>query len=191
MQRLPDIDLHFAAVAAEEPSLRSRQLEVIREIIYLRRRIDPNEHLARFRSLLCDGGEDLLGSFSTRWLVSIADTFADHGSDSERANAMMVVILANVTKLAETERLILKDITVDFQQQEKYVTPGAPLWDGMTSYALKQGDMPGNMWTRVRALMSETPTLSFIFETILSRMVANDTLIGRLAELNPNFLPSQ
>jgi len=130
----------------------------------------------------------LLGSFSTRWLVSIADTFADYGTGSERANAMIIVVLTNVTKLAETERLILKDKEVDFQRQMKFATPGTQLWDGMTSYALKQGDMPKNMWTRVRALMSETPTLSFIFETVLSRMATNDTLIGRLAALNPNFL---
>ena len=127
MDRIPDLDLHLAAVAAEEPTLSQLQLDVIREIVYLRRRIDSNEHLARFRSLLDEGGTDLLDSFSTRWLVSIADTFVDFGTGSERGNAMIVVVLANVAKLAETERLILKDATVDPERQRQFVTPGTPL----------------------------------------------------------------
>jgi len=188
MDRIPDLDLHLAAVAAEEPTLSQLQLDVIREIVYLRRRIDSNEHLARFRSLLDEGGTDLLDSFSTRWLVSIADTFVDFGTGSERGNAMIVVVLANITKLAETERLILKDPTVDPERQREFVTPGTPLWDGMTSYALNKGDMPSNMWFRVRTLMAETPVLSFVFETVLSRMATANTLIGRLAALNPDFL---
>jgi hypothetical protein len=187
VQYFPDINLHLAAVAAEEPMLSAPQLDVIREVIYLRRRIDSNKHFAKFRSLLCGGGDDLLDSFSTRWLVSIADTFADHGSGLERSNAMIVVVLTNMTKLAETERLILNDTSVDPPRLAKFTTPGTPLWDGMTSYGLAYGDMPQNMWTRIRVLMAETPVLSFIFEIVFARLVANDTLIGRLAALNPRF----
>lgn len=187
MIRHSDIEAHLAAIHSAEPSLEQSQLNVIREIIRLRRRIDPVASMARFRSLLDDGGNDLLRSFTTRWLVSVADTFADYGRGPERANAMIVVILANVTKLAETERRFLKDPGIDHRRQEELATPGTPLWDGMDSYAIKQGDMPNNMWTRVRTVMADTPALSFIFETVLSRMLACDTLIGRLAELNPNF----
>jgi len=185
--RLRDTELQLATIRAAEPSLSHSHFDVIREIIYLRRRIDPVVHMARFRLLLNEGGEDLLRAFSTRWLVSIADTYADHGADSERANAMIIVMLANVTKLAETERLYLKDVGIDPKRQGECIMAGTPLWDGMVSYAIKHGDMPINMWMRVRAILVDTPTLSSIFETVLSRMLAGNTVIGRLAPLNSNF----
>jgi hypothetical protein len=143
--------------------------------------------MARFRHLLNSGGEELLQPFSTRWLVSVADTFADHGNHPERGNAMIIVVLASVTRMAETERLYLNDASVNQSRQDSCVMSSTPLWDGMVGYLIKQGDMPINMWTRIRALMVDTPILSFIFETVLARMAANDTLIGRLAALNPNF----
>ena len=63
-------------------------------------------------------------SFTTRWLVSIADTFADYGRNQERSNAMLIVILANVTRMVETERLSLNDATVNGERLEgKGVTP--------------------------------------------------------------------
>lgn len=187
MPRIRNIERHLASIQSAEPSIGQPQLDVIREIIYLRRRIDSVEHMARFRQLLNNGGEELLRPFSTRWLVSTADTFVDHGAHPERGNAMVIVVLASVTRMAETERLYLKNPSVDQSRQDACVTPGTPLWDGMVGYSIKHGDMPINMWTRIRALMVETPTLSFIFETVLARLVANDTLIGRLAALNPNF----
>jgi hypothetical protein len=187
MPRIRDIERHLASIQSAEPNIGPPQLDIIREIIYLRRWIDSVEHMARLRQLLNDRGEELLRPLSTRWLVSIADTFADHGVHPERGNAMAIVMLANITRMAETERLYLKDPSVDQARQDECVIPDTPLWDGMVGYAIKHGDMPINMWTRIRALMVETPTLSFIFETVLARLAANDTLIGRLAALNPNF----
>jgi hypothetical protein len=187
MPRVRDIERHLASIQAAEPGIDHAQLDVIREIIYLRRRIDSVEHMARFRQLLNHGGDELLRSLSTRWLISIADTYADHGDHCEPGNAMVIVVLASVTRMAETERLYLKDSTVDQARQDECVMPGTPLWDGMVGYAIKHGDMPINMWTRIRSLLVDTPILSRVFEIVLARMVANDTLIGRLAALNPNF----
>ena len=187
MPRIRDIDRHLASIQSAEPNIGPSQLDVIREIICLRRQIDAVEHMEQLRQLLVHGGDELLRSFSTRWLVSIADTFADHGVHPERGNAMVIVVLVSVTRLAETERLYLRDPSIDQAKQDACVMPGTPLWDGMVGYAIKHGDMPLNMWTRIRALMIETPTLSFIFETVLARLMSNDTLIGRLAALNPNF----
>lgn len=187
MPRIRDIESHLATIKAAEPSLGLPQFDVIREIIYLRRSIDPAEHMARFRSLLKAGGEPLVLGFSTRWLVSLADTFADYGEPSERASAMLIVVLANVTRLAETERLFLNDAQIDPDRRETFVMPGTPLWDGMVSYAIRHGDMPINMWTRIRKLLADSPILLFIFETVLARLRENDTLIARLGALNPNF----
>jgi hypothetical protein len=162
MERLPDVYEHVAAVAAQQPSLLPGQIDVIREIVFLRRRIDVQTHFERFRKLLSEGGEDLLQSFSTRWLVSIADTIADFGSPIERGNAMIIVVLANVTKLAETERRIFSSTQVDELRREECASGGAPLWDGMQTYGLKQGDMPNNMWTRIRTVMVRHNCCSFL-----------------------------
>jgi hypothetical protein len=187
MPRIRDVEAHLAALRESEPSLNRDQLAVIREIIHLRRGIESPSHMACLRALIDEGGQSLLESLSTRWLISITDTFADHGTAAERGNAIAITVLANVTRMAETERLFLTDASVDESKRETYVMPGAPLWDGMVSYAIRHGDMPINMWTRMRSLLTATPILLSIFEIVLSRMLESDTVVGRLSSLNPNF----
>jgi len=165
-------------------------------IVCIRRKIDLAEHFAVFQKLWATEHEFLAAHLNSRWLVSACDSFADYGTDTQKAAAMLLVVLINTAKLAETERLWLREAIVmpeklnaivESHNNKKHIE----LWDGMMAYAPFAGDMPRNMFRRLAALTGRDPALATIARTLVRRAVAADTVLGRLADLNSGFLSSE
>src|SRR5205085_10868877 len=140
--------------------------------------------------------EFLTAHLNSRWLISACDTFADHGSDTQKAAAMLLVVLINTVKLAETERLALRDASTlpakfDAIAESHRGKRHIELWDGMMAYGPFSGDMPRNMLRRLAMLTEKDAALGAIARTLIRRAVAADTLLGRLARLNEGFLPAE
>ncbi len=162
-----------------------------RLIIAIRRGIDAEIHWATLRYLLeTPAYRDLLLSrLNTRWLIAICDTYADYGSPAERAAALALSLLINVVKLAETERLILRDSEYDEVAIDGYLEnfPHS-LWDGVTSYSIGGGDMPRNLFARLKRELSELPPLDAIGDCLIERMRDSESnVLFRLSTLNPGF----
>ena len=154
-------------------------IEKIKDTIpHLRRGENVDKHWPIFRSLIENNTERLVSSLNTRWLVSIADTFADYGSEIEKRNAIIISLIANMEKLFAT-RLLLYDIKLDHSKvKEVKRKKVVPLWDGMTSFNIEQGDMTNNLFQRIRSMLTETPALKIIFEKMLERVRQNDTFLS-------------
>jgi hypothetical protein len=165
-------------------------------VVCIRRKLDLAETVPAFLKLWATESEFLTAHLNSRWLISACDTFADYGSDAQQAAAMILVVLINAVKLAETERLSLRDAT---SRPEKFnaiaeshrAKAHIELWDGMTAYAPFSGDMPRNMLRRVALLTEKDAALAAITRTLVRRAVVADTLLGRLARLNSGFLPAE
>jgi hypothetical protein len=161
-------------------------------IVRIRRKIDLDSTLESFFELWSSSAEQLAANLSSRWLVSACDTFADHGTPFQRAAALVLSAMINTLKLAETERLLLRDVSIDPVKVDKVVRSHAErthieLWDGMTAYSLAAGDMPRNLFARIRAVLSEDPALGVIGATLLERALQGETVFGRLSRLNPRY----
>lgn len=154
-------------------------------IVLLRRKIDIEENFERFK-ILWRSYSRLTPLLNSRWLIAALDTFADHGTNQERAQAIMVSSFFNLIKLVETERLATGDLAIspDYLERQSYPEP---LWDGMTTYLLKTGDMPRNMFQRMGRALESDPIFSTIFKSLLERARKNDTILRRLSRINPNF----
>jgi hypothetical protein len=165
-------------------------------IVCIRRKLDLAENISAFLKLWATEPEFLTAHLNSRWLISACDTFADYGSDAQKAAAMILVVLVNAVKLAETERLSLRDTT---SLPDKFnaiagshrAKTHIELWDGMTAYAPFSGDMPRNMLRRIATLTDKDAALAAIARTLIRHAVAADTLLGRLARLNGGFLPTE
>lgn len=124
----------------------------------------------------------LLRHLTLRWLVSAADTFVDHHPDPEaRAVAMNGVLLANVLKLVESERLVhgLRG------KVQPIVRPSRGfLFDGMTAFALSRGDMIDNMLDRLHGVTARQPVVGAIVEEMLVRVKREDTVFKRIERLS-------
>ena len=74
-------------------------------VVALRRRIAAGHFLPLYLRLWREESGFLRRELSLRWLVSACDTLADHGvTPTQRAVALNGTVLANLAKLAETER---------------------------------------------------------------------------------------
>lgn len=163
-------------------------------IVLIRREIHLSENLRLFFHLWRTEAEFLTSHLSSRWLISACDTFADYGTDAQQAAAMPLIVLVNMTKLADTEYISIKSsaaivrnynfIAERFEQDNP-----VELWDGVTAYFPRFGDMPRNMFRRAMKLADTDPALRFIARTLIRRAVEADTLLGRMSRLNPAFLP--
>jgi hypothetical protein len=123
--------------------------------------------------------EALCAVADTRWMVSVCNTYADFGEPIEAANALLVSVFVTMEKVAQTyiRWRLGYPATLD--------TPVGPhrkarLWDGMTSMNLDVGDASNDMFGRMCARLASTPELLAIFEAIMARMAAGDTVLAAL-----------
>jgi hypothetical protein len=189
-----NLDAHFENLRLEFTGLPALCFAHAQLNVLIRRRIDIEENVPLFFELWAAEAEFLCKYLSSRWLISACDSFADYGSGRQRTAAMMLVVLINMTKLAETERVSLKDRTSLEPDYAEIVEcydrkQSFELWDGIVAYSPYNGDMPRNMFRRVMKLTDSDPALRLIARTLIRRAVEADTLLGRLARLNPEFLP--
>jgi hypothetical protein len=163
-------------------------------VVCIRRSRELAEVLPLFFKLWREEGEFLTQHLDSRWLKSACDTFVDYGTPAQQAAAMPLIMLVNMTKLAETERRWLADTDL---MPEKLRAIGdshrrriqVELWDGIFAYSATSGDMPRNMFRRMMRLADEDASLALIARTLIRRAIENGTLLGRLAKMNPEFLP--
>jgi hypothetical protein len=165
-------------------------------VVCIRRKIDLADTVPAFLRLWETESEFLTAHLNSRWLISACDTFADYGSEAQKAAAIILVVLINVVKLAETERLSLRDGTslpdkFNAIAESHRAKSHIELWDGMTAYAPFSGDMPRNMLRRIALLTDKDAALAAIARTLVRRAVQADTLLGRFARLNSGFLPAE
>ncbi len=190
--RIVSLQDHFRLVRPEFAGAPLLCWLCARTIILIRRDLDPAIHWATLRFLMETPAyrEVLLDHLNTRWLVSICDTYADHGTREERLAAISLTVLVNVVKLAETERLLTGDDRESTPEEREAFLSGFPhpLWDGVTSYLVESGDMPRNLFNRLRDTLVEAPPFDAIGETILQRLKETDGhLMARMGMLNPRF----
>ena len=74
--------------------------ELAKTIVLIRRETDLAENVEHLFEILNYDIQFLCESLSTRWLVSVCDTIADHGNQQERSAAMCISTFVNLVKLA-------------------------------------------------------------------------------------------
>lgn len=144
-------------------------------IIRLRRRTDDD--WTAFRNEVESNLDTILNHFDTRWLISVCDTYADHGDPVERRNAMLISLMVTWEKLSLSHRLAQGDLRnpdADPAALHAMLEP-QPLWDGMTCMVTSElANVLPNMFTRLTGLVSETPVIGRILRTVFDRMRAHD-----------------
>jgi len=191
-----DLDAHFEILRRDFVGLPLLCYAHAQLIVCVRRKLELSENLAAFLKLWSTESKFLTEHLNSRWLISACDTFADYGSDTQKAAAIIMVILVNTVKLAETERLIFGDPNpmpskLEAIAEKRNARTHIELWDGVTAYALFSGDMPRNMLRRLATLTEKDVALAAIAKTLIRRAVTADTVLGRLARMNNGFLPSE
>lgn len=164
-------------------------LDTKKLIVALRRKKNPETNWPIFKKFTKKNINIICEDFDTRWLVSIADTYADYGNEIEKRNAMYISLIANFEKLWAT-KLLMYDIELNSKKLKKLKENTViPLWDGMYSFNINRGDMVNNLFGRLKELMKETPVLNQIYNTVLNRLTIHEnSVLGTLSKYHRNLL---
>ena len=144
-------------------------------VVALRRRLATDHFQPLYQRLWREEGAFLLRELSLRWLVSACDTLADQGSTpTQRAVALNGTVLANLAKLAETERRFAPLAEAGAPRRK-----GAVLFDGMTVFK-PGGDMIGNLFLRIARIAELDDVAGPILLEVAARIRQLDTVVRRL-----------
>lgn len=124
-----------------------------------------------------------LKTLDLRWLISIVDTFADHGTPIEKSNAMIISTFANLIKIADTAIQLTRP---DETKLQRLLEDVVYLYDGMNSTKIIRDDMLGVLWFRISDVMEKTPILGRFFEEIKERFKKNSQIL-KISQYDPQF----
>lgn len=157
-------------------------------IVQLRRQNNVEQNWQAFQKIIAKNLNQVCSELDTRWLISVADTYADFGSPVEQRNALYISMIANFEKLWATH-LLMYDLKPNIERTNKLRNNETiPLWDGMYSFNINRGDMTRNLFGRLFEFQKETPVLEKILETVLKRMIENETTLANLSTYHKRLL---
>ncbi len=156
-------------------------------IVNIRRNIDKALNFEKLSSLWRHEDAFLLENLSTRWLISVCDTVVDCSENKHDVMvAMSATLFMNTIKLYETERMA----QLQSRPEGDMVHPlpsGTALFDGMTGYMEKGGDMVHNLSHRLFQAVETDRWVGKIYLNLFKRAHEYDTVYKRMAEANENL----
>ncbi len=155
-------------------------------IVMIRREARLADSLDRFFALWEQEKAFLTEHLNLRWLLSAADTFADHTPDPQmRAVGMMASVLGNTVKIAESDRWICGAETLEPLPARiaTLQTDLVPLFEGTSVFTAGTDDTLRNMYWRLEPFFAAGPA-GAILQATYDRMQTNDTAFARLRALH-------
>jgi hypothetical protein len=152
-------------------------------VAHLRKRHFPAHAPALFRRLWAEMRTPLLAGLPTRWLISAAITFADHGlTEGERRLGAELNVLFSLIKLYEFERLFSGRAPDAAFRMGRRSRAALPL--GMPEFALGSGGLDINLLAPIWQRAEREPVLGPIAVALFERMNADPgTIFARLAAM--------
>jgi len=174
LNRAQDLEQNILQVKSEFVGKPLICHELVKTIIYIRRKVNMTENTARFYDLWNLYKKTLLTELDTRWLLSVVDTAIDIGDDLEAAVAMNISQCVNQCNIHASLLVNCVDGRLDvnkLSQELKF-----PTWDGMISVDVPTGDMIHNMMVRMDEVIGTESWLMDIWTEIKNRLRTQENL---------------
>ena len=149
----------------------------------LRRGDDMERSKALFFREMSKNTSKWCNELSLRWLISVIDTYADHGTELEQSNAMIVSTFANLIKIADTKLLLTK---YDYEMLPRLKENVVRMYDDLNSLMIQGDDMPNNLWFRIDEKLEKTPEIKLFFEEIKERFRKLSPMLT-ISRYSPHF----
>lgn len=179
-----DLATHFADLKQEFTNQSELLYYHAKLIVLIRREYKTSEYFSQFDYLWQTEYEFLLNTLNTRWLVSAADTFADHATDSlTKALGLTTSLLINTIKLTETERYLqnsdqYSDNSIKLNELKNR---RIDLFDGTSAFSVGTDDTLRNMRWRLDQV-DNTNIAGKILKEVFNRIQNNETVYKRMRE---------
>lgn len=180
------LDRHLANLRVEFSGQSELVLHHATLIVLIRREVRLADSVAHFIALWQQEGAFLSSRLNLRWLISAADTLADHAPDpQDRAIAMMASVLGNTVKIGESDRYIhgADGLAPIPERIDRLQTDLVPLFEGTSVFTVGTDDTLRNMYWRLEPFFAAGPA-GMILKAVYDRMQVNDTAFARLRALH-------
>ena len=166
------------------------ELEAVHALCIAILRRDNPPQLARdlFFRIWREHGDTFVNKLETRWLISTATTFGDHGeTEAQRRGGQGLSMLFDLIKLHDSERMLSGRPGHFAFPRLKRRKSDHPLAFDMTAYSLRTGDLDMNMLARLWQCAEGDPVLRPLGTRML-RMVMTDnrSIFARLRHYKRN-----
>jgi len=149
-------------------------------IVKIRRKLELDKTIEQFFKLWKTQATFLIKHLSLRWLISVCDTFIDYSKESDEvAYAFSTLFFMNTIKLYETEKSMYYQQNP--QTSPKFLTAKVQLFDGITAYNARGGDMVKNMFNRLNNKISNQAVTAQIFKEVVARSNKENTVYRRMS----------
>ncbi|AXK79673.1 hypothetical protein DW352_03550 [Pseudolabrys taiwanensis] len=152
-------------------------------IANLRNRREAEENWKSFEVIVQANLSWIVDDFSSRWLVSICDTYADYGSQTSRRNALLISLFINMMRLSDS---LYEDKDIRLERIQQIKTGWPPFYSEMHALHIDQQDTLLNLMKRLTRALQDDDVLHPIFLALLRRAKANDNLLQRFMKHSAN-----
>lgn len=173
----PAADPGAAVTSSPQPPVLPQVLPLT---VYLRRGVTPAATFQCLRQLVDRRLDDVLEQLDVRWLVSICDSYADHGDPVDARNALLIATFLNWERLAATHALWADPQRHTMRVDTPPPAQNVPLWGGMYTVHLRRGDTVNNMLIRYARALATTPVLLAIWRALVARIRQADSVLAAL-----------
>jgi hypothetical protein len=147
-------------------------------IAELRNRRNPEQNWNAFKELIEGNRDKVLKTFSSRWLVSICDTYADYADATQRRNALLISLFVNMVRLSDS---LFEDCDVRDQRVQAIKAGWPPFYDELHAMNLDKQDTCLNLAKRLIRSFLDDQLMGDIYRELLRRMKMNDNLVTRFS----------
>ena len=149
-------------------------------ISYLRRGTDHTAHASHlFQRLWAEEYPVLLGFLETRWLISVLQTFMEHGTtEAQRITGAAGFLFANTLKLYEAERA-LDGLDADATYANLTPVTKSRFW-GLDRLRVGGSDMALNTTAHLLELAAREERSGRVLQELLVRVKRNHTAFSRM-----------
>lgn len=178
-------------MAAADPATTALEFLHAQLVMALRRSETPATALTLFFRIWDEEGEHLARDLPTRWRVSAAQCFADHGrSEAERTLGAEIALMFGLVKMYESERRYSGLAAWELFPRRRPQT--GPLMMGLAGYDLNRGDLPRNLLARLWRRAQDAGPMGLIALALLQDYEAsNRGLLHRLRRMRARLFPRQ
>lgn len=157
--------------------------KVMEHIVYIRRKRNLNENLKQFELVISQYIDVLCEHLTTRWLLSILDTLAVHGSDNCRAPALAISTLVNLLIISDTVLAHQNVTTIDKKAFDPY-DDFFKLEYGCMMFNTDSGDNFSNLLRMINLNVERSPVVKKIWLTIFNRIQNTNNMITKLRKIH-------
>lgn len=173
------LDEKFAAVDPELRGATRLAREVVHRVIRIRRGVDVARDWLFVAGAVGAHGDALWPDLSSRWIVSILDTYSDHAPPARRLAADAIRNLVLGIRLGESMALqhCADPALADTPQRELF---RVELWDNIIHFNYRRGDTYRNLLSRMERNLAAAPELRGAWAVLLTRMASHPPLATAL-----------